>query len=163
MLQDMKPLRTVKLDPDDPDWTFPYARRATMEKILVYFENIKVDKTSWSVNKHTHALPAKVAAELRKTTRWPSVEPKYRQKVEDWFQMKLAQAKKERGELTAGKIRSLRMNAAVYGRFILTGKRRGDHGRYAQNKRLLFAYREHLHQEELRNAPKLQSRRLEVA
>jgi len=159
----MKPLRTVKPDPDDPDWTFPYAKRETMEKILVYFENLPNRKEGWKENKHTRALPQAEAKKLRETTRWPSVPPQHRQRVEDWFQMMLARVRQERGEVTPGKLQSLRMNAANYGRYILTGKRTRNYVMYARRKRLLLAYREWQRQEEIRSRPKLQSRRLQVA
>jgi hypothetical protein len=154
----MKPLRQVKPNPKDPDWTFPYAKRSTMEKILIYFENLPYRKEGWKGGLRT--APKFPDSE---GTRWPTVPPQHRQKVEDWFQMMLARTKRERGEVTQHKLRSLMGNAANYGRYVLTGKRRANHGAYARRKRLLEAYREWQHREELARAPKLRARNVMVA
>jgi hypothetical protein len=132
----MKPLRHVKPDPKDPTWTFPYCTRATLEKIRDYFESFQTGghPRGWAQLRHKRLIPnAKIP--------WESVDPKYRAEVDRWFKMKLNQAK-QAGTLTPGKIASLRMNATFYGRHVLTGKRRGNYGRYARKKRIWIAFQE---------------------
>jgi hypothetical protein len=161
----MKPLRKVKPNPADPDWTFPYAKRERMMAICNYFENIRFTRklTQMGISKNTHALPRSLAKKLRKKTAWPSVPAQFRTKVDDWFHKKLAQIKAERGYLTPGKIRSLRMNAAYYGRHVLTGRRRANRGRYEMDKRLYLTFLEWEKSENMRQLPKTESRILEVA
>lgn len=133
----MKPLRVVKPDPKDPDWTFPYASRQRIENIRAYMAHFATRLEGWKQNPRTHALPPK---ERHPEIPWYSVPEKFRPEVERWFNMKVAQLPPHRR--TIGKIQSLRMNATVYGRYILTGKRRGKKTQYEINKRIWFCYLE---------------------
>lgn len=136
----MKPLRKVKLKPKDPDWTFPYATRACLERIREYFEGFQkgLHPQGWRLNKNTHALKKSDG------TPFASVLPHLRPKVIAWFEMMLARerAKKIAGWPSPGKVRSLRMNAAHFGRNVLTGRRRANKSVYDRRKRIWLAFQE---------------------
>lgn len=133
----MKPLRVVKANPRDPAWKFPYATRENIDYLRQYFAKFATRLEGWRQNPKTHALPAK---ERRPDIPWFSVPPQHREAVEIWFQRKLAEWKQSGRPLTAGKLQSLRMNAANYGRYVLTGKRRGNRSAYERNKRIWLEF-----------------------
>jgi len=132
------PLRRVKIDPRDPEWTFPYASRAYLTKIREYFRTIHLKPKSWKDQKETHVFGH---PENRKNLeRWASVPVERRDRVEAWFQKKLAEVPEEKR--TPGKIRSLMGNATMYGRYILGGKRLARHRNYIRMKNIWLAYQE---------------------
>jgi hypothetical protein len=133
----VKPLRVVKRDPKDPDWKFPYASREYIDYLRQYFAAFATRNKDWHDNPHTHVLPPK---ERRPDIPWYTVPEQHREKVEIWFQRKLAEWKASGRPLTRGKLQSLRMNATVFGRYILTGKRRANHARYDRHKRVWLTY-----------------------
>jgi hypothetical protein len=142
-------MRTVRWNPKDPDWTFPYCTRKTLERIREYFESFKIPGAhphGWreQTRRQTHAL------EKSDGTPWSSVAPHFRERVEKWFQMKVAQEKAKGipGWPTPGKIRSLRMNAAYFGRHILTFKRLRWAGHYTRRKRIWLLYQEWMSKKE---------------
>jgi hypothetical protein len=162
----MKPLKVIPPDPADPAWTFPYASRKEIERIVHYFEvhlPNRVDSWASFKGKRHFALPRKEHEQLRKITRWPSVPEKYRQQTEDWFQKKLKQCIEERGFVTPAKLRSMKMNAANFGRNVLTKKRMWNKIRYDRDKAIYLAYKEWLRVEQLKSLPKLRARTLAVA
>jgi hypothetical protein len=138
----VKPLRRVRPNPRDPTWEFPYASRERIEKIRAYFTGFETGehKRGFHNIRHRSVLPPEVC---RKTP-WASVAPHFRAQVDSWFRMKVAQerAKKIRGWPTRWKVQSLRMNAAYFGRQVLTRKRYANHGRYARMKRIWLAYKD---------------------
>ena len=132
----MKPLRKVKPNPGDPTWTFPYARRETLEKIRDYFEGFRTGghPRGWHQRRHKRVI-------ANPKVQWESVPPKFRAEVQRWFNMKLNQLK-QLGPVTPGKIASLRMNATYYGRHVLTGKRRRNRSAYERRKQIWIAFQE---------------------
>ncbi len=160
----MKPLKKIEPDPNDPLWTFPYADRATMNRIVWYFEvHLPNRKEGWIQNPKTHAL-TRAEKKAAGNTRWPSVPARNRVRVEEWFQMMLARVKRERGVVTPGKLQSLRMNAANYGRNVLMSTKRClNRAQYNKDKRLYLAYQEYLTKEIRKALPKTESRNLGYA
>jgi hypothetical protein len=132
-----KPLRIVKPDPKDPTWTFPYASRQRIENIRAYMAHFATRLEGWKQNPRTHALPAK---QRRPDIPWYSVPVQHRQRVQEWFDRKIAELHAKGVTITAGKIQSLRMNATVFGRYVLTGKRSMNRMHYELNKRIWLAY-----------------------
>ena len=122
----------------DPDWHYPFATRLEIENLRVYFSHFATAPRGWKEHKFTHALPR--TNEPRE--RWASVPPHFRPQVEAWFQMMLKKTKRERGVVTPGKLRSLRMNAACFGRYVLTGKRRVNKSAYDRRKKAWLRYQE---------------------
>jgi hypothetical protein len=135
----VKPLKPVKPNPKDPEWKFLYASRERIDALRQYFAHFATRLEGWHQNPRTHALHPK---DRHPEIPWYQVQERYRPQVEAWFQKKLAECKAQGRPLTAGKIQSLRMNAANFGRYVLTGKRRGNQSYYARNKRIWFAYLE---------------------
>jgi hypothetical protein len=132
----VKPMRRVKPDPQDPDWTFPYATRKTLEKIRDYFESFQTGghPRGWKQLRHVSVVKgAKIP--------WASVDPKHRAEVDRWFKMKLNQLRLL-GPVRPGKIASLRMNAAYYGRHVLTRKRGANRSAYQRRKRIWLAFQD---------------------
>ena len=122
----------------DPTWTYPYQSREKVENLRIYFElHLPNRVRSWKDNPNTHALPPGRKVKIP----WESVPPHFRPNVEAWFQMMVARVKKERGFITPGKLRSLRMNAANFGRQILTGRRRQNHAQYTRMKNQWLRYK----------------------
>ena len=129
-------MRTVKPDPKDPTWTFPYAKRATLEKIRDYFEGFKTGghPRGWKQKRHKRTIK-------NPKVQWEAVQPKFRAEVNRWFNMKVNQAKQE-GRLTPGKLNSLRMNATYYGTHVLTGKDNSKHRLYFRMKNIWIAFQD---------------------
>lgn len=152
----VKPLRKVNADPKDPDWKFPYATRGTLEKIRDYFESFQTGghPQGWKQLRHERIIKAPKIP-------WESVPPKYRAEVDRWFKMKLNQAR-QNGPVSAGKIRSLKMNATYYGRHVLTGKRSMNRLNYELRKRIWLEFQQWEKQQASRDQnlakPKLRSR-----
>jgi len=124
-------------DPSDPSWKFPYATREQIDELRQYFAHFATRLEGWKENPRTHALPLK---ERRPDIPWFSVPEKFRPQVEDWFQRKLTELKARGVPITRGKIQSLRMNAANFGRQVLTRNRARNKGMYERKKRLWLAY-----------------------
>lgn len=126
----------------DPTWLYPHATREQIENLRVYFEMHLPNRIrNWNGGIDTHALSA-IARKQAAGQPWASVPPHFRTRVEAWFQMMLAKTKRERGFVSPGKVRSLRMNAACFGRYILTGKRRSNKAEYDRNKRKWLQFKE---------------------
>jgi hypothetical protein len=129
---------------DDPTWLYPHATRVQIENLRIYFElHLPNRIRSWHQQtcKDTHALP-RIKENWGSGEPWASVPPHFRARVDAWFHMMIARVKRERGTITPGKIRSLRMNAAYYGRYVLTGKRRANKSAYDRMKRKWLQYKE---------------------
>jgi hypothetical protein len=126
---------------DDPTWTYPFASRLEIENLRVYFSHFATRIRSWKQQKDTdtHALP-KINGAWGGREPWASVPPQHRARVEAWFNHKLAELRAKGITPTPGKIRSLRMNAAMYGRYVLTGKRRMNRVHYEMRKRKWLRY-----------------------
>jgi len=127
----------------DPDWLYPHQTREQVENLRVYFElHLPNRIRSWKQQKDTdtHAL-ARVDNKWGSGEPWASVPPHFRPKVQAWFEMMLRRVKHERGCVSPGKIRSLRMNAAYFGRYVLTGKRRANKSAYDRMKRNWLKYK----------------------
>ncbi len=158
----VKPLRTVKPSPRDPDWQFPYASRERMAKIRAYFLALPHRARSWTTQNRKSILNDKERATLEP---WAQVPVKHRDRVEKWFNMKVAQLPPHRR--TVAKIRSLRGNAINYGRHVLTGHRRANKSQYDRNKRLWLTFQEwqekELQREVAESLPRTRSKLLEVA
>ena len=135
----VKPLRPVRANPKDPEWKFPYASRERIDTLRQYFAHFATRLEGWHQNPRTHALHPK---DRHPEIPWYSVPEQHRAKVQAWFDFKIAELKAKNITITAGKLQSLRMNAANYGRYVLTGKRRANHAVYARHKRIWFAYLE---------------------
>ena len=133
----MKPLRIVKPNPQDSGWKFPYASRERIDSLRQYFAHFATRLEGWKQQPRTHALPAK---DRRPDIPWFSVPEQHREKVNDWFLRKLEEWKRSGRPLTAGKIQSLRMNAANYGRYVLTRKRAANRMVYERNKRIWLEF-----------------------
>jgi hypothetical protein len=156
----MKPLRRIKPNPDDPTWAFPFATRQRINKLRWYFtEYLPHRQKHWKCNK---VLDWKTSLELRKYTKWPSVPEEHRERVEVWFQRKVKEVVDRDGFITDGKFRSLKMNAANFGRSILTRKREANRFLYKLDKRVWLAYVEWEESERQRNLPRTPSRFLDV-
>src|SRR6516165_12199898 len=120
----MKTLRKVKPNPNDPTWTFPYATRKYVEKLRRYFLKEIIPAGQLWRSKANPVLPKKVSLAMRKRgIQWPSVPRRFRKQVNDWYIKKLNEWIAEHGSITRAKDQSLKMNAACYGRYVLTGKR----------------------------------------
>lgn len=161
-------LRKINPNPDDPTWTFPYASRKHIERLrhrfLVEIGNRPPTSTQLWRKAHTPVLSQKIAQQRRKNgIEWPSVPRRFRRQVNDWFNRKVNEWIIEHGSITRGKKDSLRMNAAYYGRWVLTGKRRMNKSKYDQDKRMWFFYRDWEKSQELKNLPKTPSKILDVA
>ena len=135
----MKKLRVVKPNPCDPTWDFPFASRERIEKIRAYFTSFETGERKRGFHNVRHKA---VIPEAK--TPWASVPAHFRAQVDAWFRMKVAleRAKRIRGWPTRWKIQSLRMNAAYFGRHVLTGKRYANHGHYAWMKQVWLAYKD---------------------
>lgn len=128
----------------DPSWTYPYQTRQQIENLRIYFElHLPNRIRSWKqqTDVDTHAMP-RINGKWGTGIPWESVPPHFRPEVERWFQMMLKRTKAQRGTLTAGKIRSLRMNAANYGRNVLTMKRNANRVWYERRKKQWLQYKE---------------------
>ena len=128
----------------DPTWLYPHKSRLYIENLRVYFElHLPNRIRNWDQQTphDTHALP-RIGKHWGTGEPWASVPPHFRPKVEAWFQMMIARVKKERGSITPGKIRSLRMNAANFGRNVLSGRRRENHRQYNRMKKQWLMYKE---------------------
>jgi len=125
----------------DPEWRYPYASRLQIENLRIYFSHFATRIRSWDQQKDTdtHAL-RRIKGKWGTGEPWASVPPQHRARVEAWFNKKLAELKARGIKPTAGKIRSLRMNAAMYGRHVLTGHRRIDKLHYEMRKRKWLRY-----------------------
>jgi hypothetical protein len=134
----VKPLKEVKANPDDPSWTFPYATRETIDELRQYFAAFATRLEGWKMKRHTSVIPPK---ERDPSIPWQSVPPQHRAKVQEWFENKLKECK-AKGALTQGKINSLRMNAANFGRHILTRNRARNKAAYLKKKRLWLTWLE---------------------
>lgn len=122
----------------DPTWLYPYMSRERVENLRIYFElHLPNRVRNWNTGPDTHALPR----EMYKKTPWASVAPHFRPNVQRWFDMMVERTKKQRGSISPGKIRSLRMNAANFGRNILTGRRRENHKQYTRMKNQWLRYK----------------------
>ncbi len=125
----------------DPAWTYPHLSREKVENLRVYFEMHLPNRINGWKGVDTHVFP-KIKGKRGSGEPWASVPPHFRPKVEAWFQMMLARTKRERGFVSPGKVRSLRMNAANFGRYVLTGKRRANKSVYDRMKRQWLRYKE---------------------
>jgi len=125
----------------DPDWKYPFQTRLQIENLRIYFSHFATRIRSWDQQKDTdtHAL-RRIKGKWGTGEPWASVPPQHRTRVEAWFNKKLAELKAKRITPTPGKIRSLRMNAANYGRYVLTGKRRANKAHYDLRKRKWLRY-----------------------
>lgn len=122
----------------DPGWTYPHATRLQIENLRIYFSHFATRVEGWGKGIKTHALPQKETRGIP----WASVPPQHRAKVEEWFNRKIAELKARGVTPSAGKIRSLRMNASNYGRYVLTGHRRGNRSQYEMKKKKWLRYLE---------------------
>jgi len=161
----MKPLRVIKRNPKDPDWLFRYATRETMERILEYFRTRHLRPNNWKEAKETHVFGTSWQRKKLKPERWASVPIEHRDKVEEWFQKKLAAVPE--GKRTQAKIRSLMGNAAFYGRSVLTHKICGRNLHFGGRRKLYRAWlawtAEQQRKEELASRPPTRSKVLELA
>lgn len=127
----------------DPDWKYPHATRLEIENLRVYFSHFSRPNriVGWKDQKDTdtHALP-RINGKWGTGIPWESVLPQHRAKVDAWFNNKLAELHAKGITPSPGKIRSLRMNAAMYGRHILTFKHLGLRAGYRQRKRKWLRY-----------------------
>ena len=125
----------------DPDWHYPYATRLQIENLRVYFSHFATRIRGWQQQKDTdtHAL-RRVKGKWGTGIPFESVPPQHRPKVEAWFNRKLAELKARGITPSAGKIRSLRMNAAMFGRHVLTGHRSIDRLQYERRKKKWLRY-----------------------
>jgi hypothetical protein len=164
-------MRTIKFNPDDPDWKFPYASRRYIDRLRVLFEQTIPDhlRYGWTwknqPRSYTHALPDKVAAELRKTTRWPSVPPEHRAICERYFQEKMAALTKRYGateNIPPGKVRAYRMVIAKFGRYNMTGKRMYALYRRRIDRSMWHRYLDWERQQNMAALPKTASKVLDV-
>ena len=144
----MKPLRVVKPNPKDPDWKFPYASRERVDSLRQFFARFATRTHNWTDNPRTHCNHPK---DRHPEIPWYQVPEQHREKVEIWFQKKLAEFKATGRPLTRGKLQSLRMNAVAYGRFVLTGKRSLNYRLYCKNKRMWLAFLEWSADQDRRN------------
>ena len=159
---------TRRKENPDPTWTYPYATRLEIENLQVYFSHFATRIRGWHQQKDTdtHALP-RVKGAWGSKIPWESVPPQHRARVEEWFNKKLAELKAKGITPSPGKIRSLRMNAANYGRHVLTGHRMADRTAYEIRKKKWLRYLEWKAAEErkefLAKRTKSPSKVLEVA
>jgi hypothetical protein len=130
-----------QMKPKDPEWTYPYATRRQIENLRIYFSHFATRIRGWHQQKDTdtHALP-RVKNKWGTGIPFESVPPQHRARVEAWFNRKLAEIKAQGITPSPGKIRSLRMNAANFGRHVLTGHRRIDRAQYEMRKRKWLRY-----------------------
>ena len=133
----VKPLRVLKPNPKDPEWTFPYASRERVTKLRKYFLALPNRPRNWNTQHAKCILSNKERATLEP---WAQVPVQHRDRVDAWFKMKVAQLPAHKR--TAGKIRSLRGNAVCYGRWVLTRKRHFNKMWYDLNKRIWLAFQE---------------------
>jgi len=158
----VKPLRVVKPDPRDPEWTFPFASRARVTKIRAYFLALPNRQKSWRTQNVKTILTPKERANLEP---WAQVPVQHRDRVEKWFNMKVAQLPAHRR--TVAKINSLRGNAINYGRHVLTGKRRANKGWYDLAKRIWIEFQKweatEIAREQRASLPPTRRKILEVA
>lgn len=125
----------------DPTWRYPHATRLQIDNLRVYFSHFATRIRGWhqQTDADTHVFPL-INGKRGTGIPWESVPPQHRARVEAWFNKKLAELKLKGITPTPGKIRSLRMNATVYGRYVLTGKRRADKSQYDRRKREWLRY-----------------------
>lgn len=144
----------------DPTWTYPYASRERIASVESYFRRVShpLNNRGWNV-----CTPSRTFSTNHKVTvKWESVRPDLRPKVQAWYDKTLARYKAEGRELTPGLLRSLRCNAARYGKFVLTGRYASERWTYLKN---LVAMRQWVRwnaEQEMRRFPRTESRQLEV-
>ena len=146
-------------------WTFPYATRACIEKLRLYFltELKPTTEMHWRTKK-THAIPQKKALAMRKRgIRWPSVPRKFVPQVDAYFDQQCQKYIAEHGSLPWGVRNSIRMRAANYGRNILTGKQFAKYGLYVKKRRMWFLFLEWEEHERKMALPPTPSKILGVA
>lgn len=137
-----RPLMLLYSKRKDPTWRYPYATRLEIENLRIYFSHFATRIRSWKQQKDTdtHALPRGKGGKWGTGEPWASVRPDLRPKVEAWFNRKLAEIQARGITPTPGKIRSLRMNAANYGRHVLTYHRAADRMHYQVRKKKWLRY-----------------------
>jgi hypothetical protein len=123
---DLKPVKARRIikpkKEDGPDWKFPYAHRAYIEKLREYFRTApKSGGFRCQTRAQTHVLSNKESLRIRREegTNWPSVPPEHRAQAEFHFHRRVAEKTREQGYITPGQVRSIRMNVVRFARWVL--------------------------------------------
>jgi hypothetical protein len=156
-------VRTIKPDPLDPDWKFPYAKRARIEKLIAYFAKFATKQ------RYFGGTDKQVLPENRKNKiPWESVPPQYRYRCQLLFNRKIAQEKAKGipGWPTWGKVNSIRMNVTNAGRHSFNGDARRRYAHYKSKKNMWLAWlkwnNEQQHAQRMKELGPTASRRLEI-
>lgn len=136
----------------DVTWLYPHASREEIAELKTFFDHFATRPRNWhdQTRKETHA----VTLVNKDRIPWFSVPEQFRPRVQAWFDMKVNQVIREKGSITPGKIRSLRMNACHFGRNVLTHRTWALRRAYLKKRAKWLQYQEWLCQQEIQQLHK---------